>query len=129
LIEAIDRRRQEVVDKIITALQGLLVSLRDGPDECSFECSSIQLGALAKEIRAKRLEPKPESPMLGYSVVATMATARRIRSPTWHPIIHTSFGYARPCSLEATIQSTIGSMEQMTGGLTLDEFGGCRSPG
>ncbi|KAK4233012.1 hypothetical protein C8A03DRAFT_39314 [Achaetomium macrosporum] len=128
IIEAIDRRRQEVVDKIITALQSLLISFRDGPDKCSFECSSIQLGALAKEIRAKRLETKPESPMLGYSVVATMKTVKSIRSPTWHRT-HTSFGYVHSCSLEATIRSTIGSMEQMTGGLTLDEFGRCSSLG
>ena len=94
LIEAIDRRRQEVVDKIITALQDLLVSFRDGPDDCSFECSSIQLGALTKEMRAKRFEPRPEPPVLGYSVVATMAAARSIRSPQWTEPEYPSFRYA-----------------------------------
>jgi hypothetical protein len=83
-----------------------------------------------KEMRAKGLDPRPELPLLGYSVVATMEAARSIRSTTcrWRST-YNSFGSMRPCSLASTIQSKIGSLEQMLGGLTLDEFGRCRKLG
>jgi hypothetical protein len=106
------------------------VSLRDGPETCSFECSSIQLGALMKEMRAKRLEPKPEMPLLGHSVVATIATARSIRSPTWGLMTRTPFGEkyhrAHSCKVRSPTQSKIDNVEKRMVGLTLDEYKGRR---
>jgi hypothetical protein len=107
------------------------VSLRDGPETCTFECSSIQLGALMKEMRAKRLEPKPDMPMLGYSVVATIAAARSIRSPTWAkvgsypPRSFQSHSYpSHSCNVRSPTESKIDDVEKRVVGLTLDECKG-----
>jgi hypothetical protein len=97
------------------------VSLRDGPETCTFECSSIQLGALMKEMRAKRFEPKPEIPMLGYSVVATIAAARSIRSPTWAKV---GSYQSHSCNVRSPTESKIDDVEKRVVGLTLDECKG-----
>ncbi|KAK4031305.1 hypothetical protein C8A01DRAFT_21456, partial [Parachaetomium inaequale] len=133
LAEAIDSRRRNVVDKILIALHELIVSFRDGSDECSFECSSIRLGALTKEMRARRLDPKPGSPLLGYSIAATMDAARSIRSPQWASPNRSAYGYvgyvSHSCDLGSLIQSKMDGLEEMMGGLTLDDFDGHRSLG
>jgi hypothetical protein len=101
------------------------VSLRDGPETCTFECSSIQLGALMKEMRAKRFEPKPEIPMLGYSVVATIAAARSIRSPKWARLEpFQSYSYSHSCNVRSPTESKIDDVEKRVVGLTLDECKG-----
>jgi hypothetical protein len=98
------------------------VSLRDGPETCTFECSSIQLGALMKEMRAKRFEPKPEIPMLGYSVVATIAAARSIRSPKWARVAASYQSHS--CKVRSPTESKIDDVEKRVAGLTLDECKG-----
>ena len=109
------------------------MAFRDGPDECSFECSSVYLGALMKEMRAKRLDPKPETPLLCYSVVASMNAARSMRSPQWVCQKRNAFGQAgfmsRFCNPRSIIQSKMDGLEEMMGGLTLNDFDGRRSLG
>jgi hypothetical protein len=124
LLEAIESQRREVVGKVIAVLNELLVSLRDGPDRCSFECSSIQLGALTKEMRAKGLDLKPESSPLGYSAVATMDAARSIRSPRCLRQKKTPFGFVGHCDLGSLIQSNLFRLEETLDGLTLDDLDG-----
>jgi len=126
LLEAIDRRRQQVVDKILTVLHKLLATFRDGLSICSFECDSIQLGALIKEMRAKRLDPKPEWPLLGHGISATMDAARSIRSPKWVCPRRNSL-FTRPCDLGSLIRSNMDGLEELMGGLALDEFHGRRT--
>lgn len=130
----IDRKRLEFIDGIITGLHELLVTFRDGPESCSFECSSMLLGVLTKEMRAKGLDPKPESPPSSSSVVATIDVARSIRSPQWAPVAEYVWNTyqtgltAHSCNLQTLIQSKVlDSLDVRMGGLTLDEFGGRRS--
>jgi hypothetical protein len=76
--EAIDHQRQEYIGEIITLLHDLLVHLRDNNDNgnadyepfrsigCSFECSSMLLGALTKEMSSNGLLfPRLTFPLLG----------------------------------------------------------------
>jgi len=104
IIEAIDRRRQQVVDKILTVLHELLATFRDRLSICSFECDSIRLGALIKEMRSKRLDPKPEWPFLGHGISATMNAARSIRTPKWACPMRTSL-FRPSCDLGFLIRS------------------------
>lgn len=111
----------------MAALHELAECYRGDTDECSFDCSSINLGALMKEMRAKSLDLKLETPLLGSSIVAAMDTARSIRSPQWVcPRRH----YGRrisPCNLQTRIQSMMDGLQEGIGGFTLDDFDGRRS--
>ncbi len=82
-----------------------------------------------KEMRAKLLDPKPEIPLLGYSIVALMDTARSIRSPNWNcQRVNRSWGNtSRLCNLQPVIKSKMDVLEEGIDGLTLDDFGGRHS--
>ena len=82
-----------------------------------------------KEMRAKGFDPKPETPLLGCSIMASMETARSIRSPDWacqrrSPFYH---GVSELCNLQYVIQSKMDGLQEGIGGLTLDDFDGRRS--
>jgi hypothetical protein len=124
--DAIDQQREESVNRIVTALHDLLERLRNRQAGCSFECSSILLGALTIQMHgAGILEPRPKPPYLGYSYAVTMEMARGFRSPEWCSI---EGGRRRShiCSLTSLIkpvmESMEGSMEGSMGGLMLWDF-------
>ncbi|KAK4111042.1 hypothetical protein N656DRAFT_712408 [Canariomyces notabilis] len=137
IVETIESRRQETVDKIYTVLSELYVFFRDGPDPCHFECSAIRLGALIKEIRPKRLDPRPKLPLLGYCIHKTKKAACSILSPPTrdpHNISTASggrktYGSYTVCGL----QSAVGGKMQVLDlagmpGMELSHFNGRRSP-
>ncbi|KAH7014642.1 uncharacterized protein B0I36DRAFT_255688, partial [Microdochium trichocladiopsis] len=63
--DRIDQLRQESIKNVITVLHNLLIYLRDSRTACSFECSSILLGALTKELRARCFLPsQPDIPLV-----------------------------------------------------------------
>ncbi|KAK1991092.1 hypothetical protein LX36DRAFT_694949 [Colletotrichum falcatum] len=72
VIDLVDWQRQDAVDFVLKTLQTLLESFRKGSSGCSFECSSILLGALTKEMdRHRLLNPAPKEPYTGYSILET----------------------------------------------------------
>ncbi|KXH37002.1 hypothetical protein CSIM01_00066 [Colletotrichum simmondsii] len=82
--ELVDWRRQDAVEFILEVLHRLLDSFRNETAGCSFECSSILLGALTKEMdKHTLLNPKPAKPYSGYSIVDTEKIVRAFRSPVW----------------------------------------------
>ncbi|KAK4136029.1 hypothetical protein BT67DRAFT_440163 [Trichocladium antarcticum] len=134
VIATIDRKRLELIDGIITGLHELLATFRDGPESCSFECSSMLLGALTKEMRAKGLDPKPGPLPSSSSVVATIDVVRSIHSPQWISVGEYVWNtdeiglIPHSCCLQTLIQSKVlDGLDERMGGLTLDEFGGRRS--
>ncbi|KAK1455592.1 hypothetical protein CMEL01_04352 [Colletotrichum melonis] len=91
--ELVDWRRQDAVGFILEVLHRLLDSFRSETAGCSFECSSILLGALTKEMdKHKLLNPKPAKPYSGYSIVDTEKIVRAFRSPVWT----SDFSYRQP---------------------------------
>ncbi|KAK8097615.1 uncharacterized protein PG998_013101, partial [Apiospora kogelbergensis] len=73
IVEVIDQQRQETINDIISGLH-TLISYFHIRSKCTFECSSILLGALTKQMQIKGLlEPKPKKPFLGHSVAGTTA--------------------------------------------------------
>jgi hypothetical protein len=93
----------------------------------------MKLGALTKEMRAKGLEPKPKSPLRGYSIVASMDAARSIRSPQWSSTCSRKRGVygsvSHSCNLGVLIKSEIDGLKEMMNGLTLYDFDERRSLG
>ncbi|KAK8121882.1 hypothetical protein PG984_010552 [Apiospora sp. TS-2023a] len=80
--DAIEERRQELVDKIIGRLHDLVFYFSDVRTKCSFDCSSLLLGALTKQLREHGLlAPSPTKPFLGYSVCGLIDIVRSFVSP------------------------------------------------
>ncbi|KAK8036899.1 hypothetical protein PG994_015396, partial [Apiospora phragmitis] len=126
LVDAIDRKRRTSIDRIIIDLQNLLSDLREDREGCSFECSSILLGALTKEMGRKQLlDATPGSPLLGFSLEATAKAKLDFRSPRWSPIPpHSAFGTPskHSCNLRSLIVWKVGVSESLIDGITLDSF-------
>jgi hypothetical protein len=69
---------------MISLLYKLLESFRNGTKSCSFECDSILLGALIKEMQIQPLFSEQLAvPFLGLSVAATTEAIQALRSPNW----------------------------------------------
>jgi hypothetical protein len=122
----IEQVRQESVNGVITILHDLLTYFRCARTACSFECSSILLGALTKELQARYLlSPQPTLPLLGYSFVAIARSARNIRSPIWNSnsgrMRHRHYG-THPCGISSFIAPIIDELEATLEGLTLEDF-------
>lgn len=127
---------QEVLEKIVGGLHELVELLRDDPGPCSYECSAFKLGVLLKNMRAVRLDPKPATPMLGYSVEALMNAAQNFRSPglpvriqrqdSWGGAIDMQHTVRECHDLQSLVQSKTADLEEMMGGLALEDFGGDR---
>ncbi|KAK8121399.1 hypothetical protein PG999_005519 [Apiospora kogelbergensis] len=121
IVEVIDQQRQETINDIISGLH-TLVSYFHIRSKCTFECSSILLGALTKQMQIKGLlEPKPKRPFLGHSVAGTTAIVCDFKTPNW--TVPGSY-YSHGCKLESFMDTTIKSFTDGVNGLQLDEF--CR---
>ncbi|KAK1636321.1 hypothetical protein BDP81DRAFT_489675 [Colletotrichum phormii] len=102
VIDQVEWRRQDAIEIIFGALQKILDALRSGTAGCNFECSSILLGALTKEMdRHRLLDPKPALPYTGYSIENTEKIVRAFRSPQWSTdFLH---GKRHSCTLPSMI--------------------------
>lgn len=65
--EAINRRRQEALHQVISALQNYLEEYQRDTLHCSFECDTMLLGALTKGMRSIGLLTRPEPLFTGFS--------------------------------------------------------------
>ncbi|EXF86038.1 hypothetical protein CFIO01_07606 [Colletotrichum fioriniae PJ7] len=103
VVDVVDWRRQDAVEFMLKVLQKLLRAFRNDTAGCSFECSSILLGALTKEMDKHRLlDPQPASPYSGYSIADTEKTIRTFRSPQWSSEVNLYSGRHR-CTLVSMI--------------------------
>jgi hypothetical protein len=119
----IDQKRQESVNNVITLLHNLLTYFRDTRDVCSFECSSILLGALTKGMRALHLFNKP--PPISYSFAAIVRHTRNMRSPEWSSVrMDRCRGYheRHSCHISSYINPVLDDLEAALRGLTLKDF-------
>ncbi|KAK0369094.1 hypothetical protein CLIM01_13545 [Colletotrichum limetticola] len=123
VVDMIDWRRQVAVEFMLEVLQKLLRAFRNETAGCSFECSSILLGALTKEMDKHRLlDPKPASPYSGYSIADTEKTIRNFRSPQWS----SEFNYystKHRCTLVSMIDCYLnGEFDKSIQGFELSEI-------
>ncbi|KAI0452024.1 hypothetical protein F5B21DRAFT_527310 [Xylaria acuta] len=122
LLPAIDERRKEVLRKISYALGCLTARFRMEPPDCSFECASMNLGALSRQIyNSKELNTTGTSGSLeGQSFGLMMEATRKIRSPNWSGHIP-----GRPlgpfCHLSQLVKSEMDKLENLDG-LSLEDF-------
>lgn len=121
----IEQVRQESVDSVITILHDLLTYFRSARTACSFERSSILLGALTKEMQARHLfSPQLTTPLLGFSFASISRSVRNIRSPIWSSSSEGMYHrhYAHSCRIASFIDASIDELEVALEGLTLKDF-------
>ncbi|OBR10433.1 Nuclear pore protein-like protein [Colletotrichum higginsianum IMI 349063] len=81
VIDLIEWQRQDAIEFTLTTLRNLLETFRKGSSGCTFECSSMLLGALAKNMdEHKLLDPVPKEPYTGYSIVDMEKLKRSLRT-------------------------------------------------
>ncbi|KAK8029503.1 hypothetical protein PG993_010794 [Apiospora rasikravindrae] len=120
IVDALDQRRQKSLDGIISGLHDLL-SYFDSRTSCSFECSSILLGALTGQMQRRGfLNPKPTRPYLGYSVAETTKALCSFKSPEWASR-RGRFSDKHRCSLDNFMDATVKSIGDDVEGLKLEE--------
>lgn len=97
-------------------MHALLSALHDEED-CSFECSSMLIGALSRGMRAHHLlEPRPAPPFNGFSVAALFEGCRSFREPRWYTgkggrVPHQCSLFARLSPLLAEVLGTVDGLE------------------
>lgn len=116
----VNETRQNSIDQIISVLHQTLEDLKVPDIKCSFECDSILLGSLTKELILRGiLEPRPSSPFSGYSVERLCESVRNIRSPDWRGGEHCN--HDKSYHLWRLEPVTVG-VEQSLTGLALSSF-------
>jgi hypothetical protein len=111
--------------------------------ECSFECSSLSLGALMKGMNVMRLDPPPTGSFDGYSVSAMEKAIGDIKIPNYSQLLHHSptytastisaystnsaggfiiFNTDRSCNLNKKIELIIQAQSTSLCGLSLNTF-------
>lgn len=81
--DMIDMRRQTLLEGTIAFLHDQLGKFREGTT-CTFECDSILLGALTKQMDCHSLlQPRPSKPFDGWSFLAVSKIINGFQSPSW----------------------------------------------
>ena len=125
LIANIEAQRCTALDRLLSALEDLYEGFMHDKAGCSFECNSMQLGALTKQLCSKGLLlPRPKNPFAGYSFDHVASYVRGLREPRWSYNHRCSYDYAEsdPCSLESHTGPIVSSIEDNLRGLDLSDF-------
>ncbi|KAK7994395.1 hypothetical protein PG991_015983 [Apiospora marii] len=82
VVDTIEQRRQVAVEGIIARLHDLTLYFSEYRTKCSFECASLLLGALTKQLQVHGLfNPSPTKPFIGYSPAGLLSTINDFVSP------------------------------------------------
>ncbi|KAJ1325989.1 hypothetical protein MN608_09190 [Microdochium nivale] len=137
ITEAINSRREARIRQILDILDAFQRDLLEDRSGHSFECSSILLGALTKELRRIGLLGQDlQLSIDDQSIESILETLGKIQSPQCKPkCTSTSFGSSnifsstshdgQYCHLQSIIQSKLGFLGKATAvGLEMADFGG-----
>lgn len=122
VVEQIDQQRQKSIDRIISALDDLLDHFKSDNVHCSFECDSILLGALTKEMKSKKLSSQYLRPQfLGLSYEDAVDKVRNIRSPSWYAYGRYHYD-EHGCNIGTHVKPVLASLDDFMCGLDLKDF-------
>lgn len=83
-LDTLETRRQDHISAVISGLHNLKSRLYKDEGNCSFECSSMLLGALVKGMNAACiLDSIPKSKLEGYSFMALEKAVLHIQEPNY----------------------------------------------
>ncbi|KAI1196096.1 hypothetical protein F5X97DRAFT_224977 [Nemania serpens] len=119
ITSTLNTRRLESLHRISFMLGSLVARFQTEPPLCSFECASMNLGALSRQMRNKKELYEVGnmfSTLDGQNIASTMEAARTIRSPNW------SCGRkGSPCDLNPRVNKEVDRLDNIEG-LNLEDF-------
>ncbi|KAH7114094.1 hypothetical protein EDB81DRAFT_824085 [Dactylonectria macrodidyma] len=125
ILEKIDEKRQDLIDQLFNALDDLRDSLSKGEDVCSYECSSMLLGSLVKEMyKIRHISPPATRPYNGYSVAGLMQRMSDFRLPVWYSLkdLSPKGRNMHCCNLVKKIQPIVSDVEKKITDFRLEDF-------
>lgn len=127
-IASIERKRTDSLHRILRMLDELREGLVKGRKGCIYECSSILLGTLIKEMDKKKFRHDQLLDSLSNkSIDQVKSTVLGFKTPVWYPDrYHNRYAdrYSAPhhCSLSSMLQPGIEDVWRNLNGLRLDEY-------
>ncbi|GFF30987.1 hypothetical protein IFM46972_03089 [Aspergillus udagawae] len=125
MIDTINESRQQGIRDALAAIDRVIDDLSSSTHRCSFECSSMLLGALMKFLRLSNLIfPDPRPPYDNLSIGSlTRSMVLFARSPLWEARLSTK---GRPewhsCRLGTLLDPIRQGLESKMNGLKLEDF-------
>ncbi|GIC87613.1 uncharacterized protein Aud_003998 [Aspergillus udagawae] len=123
IIYEMNRKRQQTICKIILQLQREREAFMTGSKGCSFECSSIMLGSLTKQMLSKGLlESEVEFYYRGFNVTDLIKSVQSFLAPNWRVSIYShQQGYINHNCPHSSF-SRLGGSGDTVEGLKLKQF-------
>ncbi|KAF2635892.1 hypothetical protein P280DRAFT_410777 [Massarina eburnea CBS 473.64] len=129
ILDAIEHKRYQIIEERISDLHHWLDVYGAENYKCqyslssSFECSSILLGALTKEMRRSSLSPRPEVPFDGLSFEQLLIAIEGLKSPAWSKSVGRGYyGDTHNCNFSASIKKNMEDARSTITGLDMSEF-------
>jgi hypothetical protein len=112
LLGAMNDRRSEAINNVVSKLYEKHEAFLDGTLGCSFECSSIMYGALSKAMKSNDLlSPKPVTPFTGLNYEQLVHMLLSFESPHWYHDLESSVHGCEDSSFEFILGDTKGNIE------------------
>ena len=108
----IDELRQEILDRIFTAVYELLDRLQV-TSECSYECSSMLLGSLIKQlVKNAAYSPRITRPFDGVRIKETTDMIKNFQQPRWRGpyCSNGDFSDTHSCSIQQKLATTMNEV-------------------
>ncbi|KAF4338325.1 dynamin family [Fusarium beomiforme] len=122
LLEQIDIARQDYLNKVFSATYDLLDRLQEQP-ECSYECSSMLLGVLTKELKNHGiLSPRSELPFYGLSIEGSKDMIKGFKVPHWYDSSGGRYGPRHPCTIQQKLSVALEKADKELRVFDLQDF-------
>ncbi|CAG1998623.1 unnamed protein product [Fusarium graminearum] len=119
IFKEIDIARQSAIAEVFSAIYELLDRLQD-EQECSFECSSMLLGVLTKELGNHRiLYPRITPPYNGFSIEGLKKMIKRLKRPSWYQEPKSP---RHSCSIQDKLSVSLSKLESKLPVFNLQDF-------
>lgn len=118
ILEEINIARQSALAEIFSAIYELFDRLQE-EQECSFECSSMLLGILTKELsKHGALYPRNAPPFNGFSIVGSKEMITGLRKPMWYGTRH----HSHSCCVQDKLSMALAKVESELRVFDLQDF-------
>jgi hypothetical protein len=112
LLEQLDIARRDYLDTMFSATYDLLDRLQE-ETECSYECSSMLLGVLTKELKKHGiLSPRCVQPFYGFSIEGSKNMIKDCKMPDWYDSSgNRRYGSGHSCTIQQKLSLALEQAE------------------